>query len=361
MRLFNFKFIPSFFVSVFLYTQPFVIYASDIDDSLRDETLSIKMDILTQNVPEHLHRAAFSVVRFINPKWLAWYLMMALGADTPVIEALAYSMNLPTPQDVRAFYAFVQKNPELDLGFEPPVSQSVRAIAEKYNRGYPILYLWGKEMTFLPRNLWALLDVLKPTFAHNNFTDIEPLVYFTQIKSLNLDSTPVADIKPLAGMLRLKYLDLSNTQVCDLEPLRGLSSLQTLLLTNAKVRDIKPIEILTNLQHLSLTRNIIIDANPLRALINLEKLYLNATGITDLRVLLHLPLLQMLYIACNPIEDVKDLANLLSLKVCGIFKTPATNTLEKNASIQKLFKTDVTLYLTDNIHEVKGTKGEPPL
>lgn len=130
--------------------------------------------------------------------------------------------------------------------------------------------------------------------------DITPLVYATNVETLNLHTNRIDDLSALAGLTKLKelvlrrnllsdltplaeltnltHLDLSSsfTGITDVSALAGLSNLEVLDLGNGhrenKISDVTALAGLTNLRWLNLTSNAVSDLTPLAGLADLTDL-----------------------------------------------------------------------------------------
>ena len=75
----------------------------------------------------------------------------------------------------------------------------------------------------------------------SQFTDIAPLQYFINLRSLSFNMNLISDLTPLAGLMKLTLLNVSFNQVDDLSPLAGLTKLERLELKNNQIADFGPL------------------------------------------------------------------------------------------------------------------------
>lgn len=208
----------------------------------------VRMDVFQQNIPAHLQKAAFSVVPLINPKWVACYVMCALGGDEPEARALHHAM-VTNLEEIQAFYAFVKEqgaNPNLDLGFSPALTKTVRAFARKYDPQMSAINLVESEISLMPAHLWFLKDITRLELSRNNIKDVRPFQVLTQLDNLDLSSNGIEDVTPLQALTKLAYLNLSMNRLEVLASLEMLDQLKQLYLglneavnTRAKKTSIK--------------------------------------------------------------------------------------------------------------------------
>lgn len=102
--------------------------------------------------------------------------------------------------------------------------------------------------------------------------NLSPLAGLGELKSLNLNSTPVRDLLPLAGLSALTTLDLTCTPVSDLSPLAGLSGLTTLELSLTKVSHLSSLAGMSELAWLNFVGTPVTDLSPLAELKNFREI-----------------------------------------------------------------------------------------
>lgn len=98
---------------------------------------------------------------------------------------------------------------------------------------------------------------------NSQFSDIGPLAYFVNLKSLEFNCNYISDLTPLAGLSKLSSLNIGFNQVADVSPLAGLTQLEQLKLNHNQIRDVSPLAGLTRLRELWLKENPIEDYSPL--------------------------------------------------------------------------------------------------
>jgi internalin A len=107
------------------------------------------------------------------------------------------------------------------------------------------------------------LEICNDKTEGSQFSDISPLAYFVNLKSLYFNSNLITDLAPLSGLTKLTNLDICFNQVADLSPLSGLTQLESLKLTNNQITDVSALSGMTNLWELWLKDNPVQDYSPL--------------------------------------------------------------------------------------------------
>lgn len=119
------------------------------------------------------------------------------------------------------------------------------------------------------------------TFNANPITDISALQGLTKLNSLYISFSQVNDLAPLSGLVNLAYLNFDFCPVENFSPLAGLVNLRGLGADNCPVRDLAPLAGLVNLNNLSLKDCLVEDVSPLASLTNLKRLFLQGCPVTD--------------------------------------------------------------------------------
>jgi internalin A len=107
------------------------------------------------------------------------------------------------------------------------------------------------------------LEICNDKTEGSAFSDISPLQYFVNLKSLYFNSNLISDLTPLSGLTKLTNLDICFNQVADLTPLSGLKQLESLKLNNNQITDVSALADLTNLRELWIADNPIADYSPI--------------------------------------------------------------------------------------------------
>ncbi|CAL6107825.1 Conserved_hypothetical protein [Hexamita inflata] len=99
---------------------------------------------------------------------------------------------------------------------------------------------------------------------NQQFQNIEPLKFCTQLTELYISGTSVSDIWPLQFMKNLITLNMAYTKVVDLHPLQYLYKLVEISAFDACIIDVSPLSKLTQLKYLILANNKITNAKTLK-------------------------------------------------------------------------------------------------
>lgn len=100
----------------------------------------------------------------------------------------------------------------------------------------------------------------------SQFTKINGIQYFINLRSLTIAWNKVEDISKLAKLTRLEYLHAYGNRISDITPLAGLTNLVNLNIGGNKVKKIGALAGLVNLKELYLDGNSIKDYSPVRDL-----------------------------------------------------------------------------------------------
>jgi len=171
----------------------------------------------------------------------------------------------------------------------------------------PLLYFPQLESLNLAQNqivdvapLANLPNLTELYLLDNNVTDISPLSPLSQLQTLNLDSNQIQDLAAVSDLRSLTFLAASDNQIKSLDPLSNLSNLTDLVLANNQITDLEAIAALTQLTYLNLGNNRLSDLGTLSAFTNLEELDISGNNFTDLNPLASLDQLQQLDLRDNP-------------------------------------------------------------
>lgn len=161
------------------------------------------------------------------------------------------------------------------------------------------------KLTTLDLSIDNGILVLNGNPVVSSLSDINPLAFLTNLKSLRLGSMgaidKITDISALSSLVNLETLVLINLPMTDISPLSSLVNLKSLALTGAiEVTDLSPIENLSMLEELSISGNILLTNE--------------RTKFTNIDALIGLPNLRMLNLSDTLITDFSPLSNLGSLE-----------------------------------------------
>ncbi|MCL2071122.1 MAG: leucine-rich repeat domain-containing protein [Oscillospiraceae bacterium] len=161
----------------------------------------------------------------------------------------------------------------------------------------------------LPLRFMANLRTLD--LSDNAITDLSPLSGLVRLESLNLGYNHfITNLTPLSGLVNLRVLDLCRNRIINLAPLSGLTNLERLFLNSNQISNITPLSGLTRLKGLSLSDNQITNTAPVNTLIWLEWLFLNNNRISNIAPLNELGFLTRLDLSDNQISNIAALAEM---------------------------------------------------
>ena len=208
-------------------------------------------------------------------------------------------------------------------------------------------------------------------------SNLEGIEKFTNLRTLEIESTKINDISVLSNLTNLEELHIygdykikdfsrvtSNQSIKDLTPISKLTKLNKLTLSGYNISDISFLSTLTKLTELDLMNNKIKDITPISKLTSLQKLYLSLNEISDISALSSLTNLEELDISGNQINDLTALSGLKRLKTVNssdqelsiTFKDKNLyNMIVKALENKILTKTDSTYTITmtkDNLESV---------
>lgn len=132
------------------------------------------------------------------------------------------------------------------------------------------------------RNLSPLIGftiLVELVLESNSIEDLLPLAAMTELQTLHLQGNEIRDLKPLGELIKLKTLYLGRNKIIELGHLEKLINLETLSLWDNRISSIAPLAKLNKLVEVRLNTNQISDASPLKTLIRLERLSLDQNPI----------------------------------------------------------------------------------
>lgn len=165
------------------------------------------------------------------------------------------------------------------------------------------------------------LSQLEELYANNNLiTSIFSIRYLTELKTLSLSANTIADVQPLSNLNKLTDLRLNNNMIRTIEALSNLIKLQRLYLNENQINDLTSISNLLELQYLWVDHNLITSIEPISNLTRLKSLHVQANSIEDLTPIKRLYELQSLWLNENKIQSIDPIYNLVKLKELFIQK-----------------------------------------
>lgn len=178
----------------------------------------------------------------------------------------------------------------------------------------PELEAYVRETLFIPRtakvmtdDVWKIEELTLP----DNVTEYDDLIYFTKLKKLVIQETPLGSCDFLAAMPELAELDLSGCPLApeDLEVIGALPALEKLRLSGCGLTNISALSPLVDLSELDLSDNSISDINAVSGMKYLRQLDLRSNAISTLESLKHAGKLQILDISGNNIPSLAPLSD----------------------------------------------------
>lgn len=194
-------------------------------------------------------------------------------------------------------------------------------------------------------NSSTIYRILK-TFRNIEFLDISntmlikelnPVSELSELKELNISSTPIKDLNPirnLKGLVKLncagsevtnlspliylgslKEIDLSYTAVENIEPLSGLKNLEEVKLNGSSIKEIGSVNMIQKLSNLDISHTSVSSLPPLKSLIHLTELNISSTLIDNLIGIDSVKNLQHLNIDSTSIKNIENLQSTETLMV----------------------------------------------
>lgn len=136
------------------------------------------------------------------------------------------------------------------------------------------------EQTAVTEADMATLDGI--TCRDLGLTTLEPFVFATNLKRIDVSENNISDLTPLAGITSLTTLSVNQNRVEEISALSGLTALTEVYLNNNRISSIAAFEGLPQIRALLLQNNKIADLSPLEGMSTLRILYVNGNAIHDL-------------------------------------------------------------------------------
>ena len=180
---------------------------------------------------------------------------------------------------------------------------------------------------------------------------ISELKYLKEIEILNLSSNIEINFdNEFEGLDNLKELNLSGNDLVNLNNICPISSLKKLNLKECEITHMDGIEKFPNLEVLNLSGNPIEEITGLVHFINLKELYLNSTNISEISGLDSLVNLESLDLSDTKIYKIQGLTKLISLKELNLSYTE----IEKIEGLIELNKLEVLMLINTEISVIEN-------
>jgi len=133
--------------------------------------------------------------------------------------------------------------------------------------------------------LHHLTAVASLTLERVSFTNLEPLIIFSNLRKLTVFDSPTMILSPLRQLTKLTSLKLSQIPAIDYLPIAGLVNLEELDLSNTGIEELIALSKLTNLKKLNLSGTNIKSLKGIEPLKKLEELDVASTDLRSLKAL----------------------------------------------------------------------------
>jgi hypothetical protein len=165
------------------------------------------------------------------------------------------------------------------------------------------------------------------------------------LRYFNYTGTPdKVQLQKIAGTDKLIIKD--DPEIISLEPVVFLSRLKELEVSDTRVSSLGPLSRMTQLEILRVSKNPVIELIPITPLVNLRELDLSNTQVEDLMAIQNLRFLEILKFGGTSVRNLKYLQNLRNLKVLEFYNTKISNldVLETMTSLKslKIFNTKIS-------------------
>jgi hypothetical protein len=201
-----------------------------------------------------------------------------------------------------------------------------------------------KANEFMEQNPGCLL--ISQTYENTQWWDGLSKAWKDEIlRNFNYTGTPdKIQLQKIAGTDKLIIKD--DPDIINLEPAVFLTRLKELEVSDTRVSSLGPLSRMTQLENLRVSKNPIIELNPITPLINLRELDFSNTQVEDLMPIQNFRFLETLKFGGTPVRNLKYLQNLRSLKVLEFYNTKINNldVLETMTSLKslKIFNTKIS-------------------
>ncbi|MBU1009252.1 MAG: hypothetical protein KKD74_03855 [Bacteroidetes bacterium] len=152
-------------------------------------------------------------------------------------------------------------------------------------------------------------------------TSLDPLVYSVKIKEIYCFDTRVADLQPLANYSQLEKLYCFNTGVSSLEAIRGKTTMVALRTNNTHISDISPLQGMSAMRLLDISRTAVSNIDAIASLVSLQILNMDNTNISSIESLSGLKDLSVVQFSNTAVADLDPLSDIASLKKVFCDKT----------------------------------------
>lgn len=183
----------------------------------------------------------------------------------------------------------------------------------------PELEAYVRDTLFIPRtskimtdDIWKITELVLP----DNVTEYHDLIYFTKLKKLVINESPLSSCVFLSAMPDLEVLDLSGCVITpeDMDLIGRLTNLTELNLSKCGLTNVASLANLKDIEYLDLSFNSISDINALGRLKYMKKLNLQSNAVSSLEALKNAGKLQELNISENDIPSLAPLTGCSELE-----------------------------------------------
>lgn len=188
-----------------------------------------------------------------------------------------------------------------------------------------MLMLTDTVVTDLSPVYAALKDVTRITDINisykQQFTDLEPLLELTALKTIDFSNTPISDLSPLRNLNQLDAIYCSGTQVTSLDPLVYSVKIKEIYCFDTRVSDLQPLANYTQLEKLYCFNTGVSSLEAIRGKTTMVALRANNTQITDIGPLQGMSAMRLLDISRTAVSNIDAIASLVSLQILNMDNT----------------------------------------
>ncbi len=178
-----------------------------------------------------------------------------------------------------------------------------------------------------------------------SFTSIDALQYLEKLETLVIQGNmyepgpTIKSLEPIRKLVNLKFLRVTEQDISDLSPIENLTNLETLNIFSLPINNIDALSNLTNLKTLYIGGKCKIEnINALEKCTKLEELNITLKTLKNIEVLRNLTKLTEIQISGSLVEDLDPISNCTELQELSCSSCPITSLkpLEKLTKLKKL-------------------------